>query len=585
MLDRSHWRTAIVLLSSIILLSLTLNNLGYAGEEIDTRRWSISYWQSLTERGLVPVNDIAPTPPAIYTESSVPDGPDVAVINAGNTTQSETSIFVSPLDNNVVLNSNNSTNWTGSTVTTLYGTSHFHSNDGGLTWPAPSSVNGPAGSNYGDPAAVIGLGGRQYIGYISLSFGMGVAYSTNSGSNWTGVNLPAGGSLDKNHLWIDNSPTSPYEGYVYNTWTQFSSPYGAIEVMRSTNDGVSWTSEVAISGAVSAGSHNQGVNLQTGPNGEVYACWAVYDQWASNQYAEDDIGFCWSTNGGASWQTAYRIPIPGNGNIKGIRGEGTNLSGSFPVRLATFPVMATDISGGPYNGRTYIVWTNIGVPGTNTGTNWDVYMTYSDDPGNSASWSTPAKVNGSTGTSRRTYYPWITCDPETGDISVAYYDNRNDPSPGSSHQIEVWVNNSTDGGATWSDEFKVSDVQFTPAPISGLAFGYMGDYIGINARGGKVYPVWADNRAGNVLTYVSAYDLEGGTGGGICDDITTFQARCNGSGTVQTRVLLNNSTIHAGESVEWEIDGTPYVVTLETNGTHTRAQLSVPGLGPGTYTV
>jgi PKD repeat protein len=38
----------------------------------------------------------------------------------------------------------------------------------------------------------------------------------------------------------------------------------------------------------------------------------------------------------------------------------------------------------------------------------------------------------------------------------------------------------------------------------------MGDYIAIAARGGMVYPGWPDNRAGNVLTYVSAYSLGGG---------------------------------------------------------------------------
>ncbi len=35
----------------------------------------------------------------------------------------------------------------------------------------------------------------------------------------------------------------------------------------------------------------------------------------------------------------------------------------------------------------------------------------------------------------------------------------------------------------------------------------MGDYLGIDAYGGKTYPTWADNRSGNVLTYVSPIDL------------------------------------------------------------------------------
>ena len=97
--------------------------------------------------------------------------------------------------------------------------------------------------------------------------------------------------------------------------------------------------------------------------------------------------------------------------------------------------------------------------------------------------------------------PVVTCDPETGILSVIFYDDRDV----SSTQCETWAANSYDGGDTWED-FRVSDVAFTPAPISGLAGGYMGDYLGISARGGMVYPVWPDNRNGYVQTFVSAYE-------------------------------------------------------------------------------
>ncbi|MEZ5196302.1 MAG: hypothetical protein R2764_07875 [Bacteroidales bacterium] len=52
----------------------------------------------------------------------------------------------------------------------------------------------------------------------------------------------------------------------------------------------------------------------------------------------------------------------------------------------------------------------------------------------------------------------------------------------------------------------LSDVVFTPAPISGLASRYMGDYLGITAKGGKVYPCWTDTRNGLFMTYVSPYE-------------------------------------------------------------------------------
>jgi hypothetical protein len=81
-----------------------------------------------------------------------------------------------------------------------------------------------------------------------------------------------------------------------------------------------------------------------------------------------------------------------------------------------------------------------------------------------------------------------------------FYDDRNV----SSSQCEVFCAVSYDAGDSWED-FKVSDVSFTPSPIQGLAGGYFGDYLGITARGGKVYPVWTDNRTGVALTYVSPF--------------------------------------------------------------------------------
>ena len=161
--------------------------------------------------------------------------------------------------------------------------------------------------------------------------------------------------------------------------------------------------------------------------------------------------------------------------------------------------MAVDISGKEYNGNIYIVWSNVGVPGINSGNDVDVYMARSEDQG--ATWSIPVRVNQDpSGLGRKHYFPWITCDPETGILSVVFYDDRNV----GGLDCEVYCSNSYDGGMTWED-FRVSDVAFTPTPIPGLASGYMGDYIGINARGGWVYPTWADTRTGSVMTYTSPF--------------------------------------------------------------------------------
>lgn len=463
--------------------------------KVDTRIDNMSYWRRMASLGLVPVAPDHAAPYGKFTTSKLSgkgvltdDSPDVPVTTI-TSTQSENSIFVNPNNPSAVLNSNNSTPRPASTV---YGANDFWSTDAGNTWGG--EVQGAGGPNSGDPTTAIGLNGWYYVNYIHSNGGQGISYSTNQGQSWTPVliaNPPSGFSslLDKNHMWIDNSVTSPHEGNLYAAWTAFGGSNDTeIEISRSTNEGLNWSAAVNISSAINAGSHNQGVNVHTGPNGEVYAIWAVYDSWPSD---ESVIGMAKSLDGGATWQPATRIIS----NIRGIRNSGTGKN----MRVNAFPSMAVDISNGPNRGTIYIVWTNIGVPGVNTGSDMDIYMSKSTDQG--VSWSTPVRVNQDpSGLGKQHYFPWITCDATNGNLSVIYYDDRNV----ASNQCEVFVSNSIDGGASWED-MKVSDVSFTPQPISGLASSYFGDYLGIHAHGRWVYPVWTDNRTGYAMTYVSPF--------------------------------------------------------------------------------
>ena len=61
---------------------------------------------------------------------------------------------------------------------------------------------------------------------------------------------------------------------------------------------------------------------------------------------------------------------------------------------------------------------------------------------------------------------------------------------------------SSNGGNTF-ENYQVSDANFEPKPISGLASGYQGDYIGIAAASGTAYPFWADDRTGNYQAWMT----------------------------------------------------------------------------------
>lgn len=460
---------------------------------IDTRIDNMTYWKQMAEKGYVEVAPVVPIEQAVYTGSRInsravtfEDSPDVKLTEM-NSTQSENSVFVNPNDNMTVLNSNNSTQ---NPVGALYGANDFFSFDGGETWEG--EIQGAGGTNSGDPAVAISSDGRYYVGYIHSNLDQGVSYSTDQGQTWTAVQCAGGGYiLDKNHLWVDISPTSPYNGHVYSAWTSFQggANNNEIEIVRSTNGGLNYSSRINVSSAVSAGSHDQGVNIQTGPDGQVYVVWAIYDSWPSDEKA---LGFAKSYDGGATYEPANRIIT----NIRGIRTTETSKN----MRVNSFPSMTVDISNGPNQGTIYVVWPNIGVPGVNTGSDIDVYMIKSSDEGET--WSAPIRVNQDpSGLGKEHYFPWITCDPEFGTLSVIFYDDRNVTST----QCEVFCAVSDDGGETWED-FKVSDVAFTPSPIPGLAGGYMGDYLGIASKNRRVYPVWSDNRLGYVMAFTSPFE-------------------------------------------------------------------------------
>jgi len=72
----------------------------------------------------------------------------------------------------------------------------------------------------------------------------------------------------------------------------------------------------------------------------------------------------------------------------------------------------------------------------------------------------------------------------------------------------------------------------------------------------------------------------------LCDDISSFLARCapSGGGLVQARVSLSGSTIHAGRTVLFDVDETIYPAVIGTNGTSSRASISVV-LPLGTHTI
>jgi hypothetical protein len=152
------------------------------------------------------------------------DSTDVSIIETTDYNQTENSVFIHPRCADTVLVSNNSSTFPfGGPGFQDFGADHFVSTDGGANWAG--SVEGAGEDNRGDPATAIDLDGRFFVGYIASNGGQGVAYS-DDGADFTHVQvvdpfeiLDFDYQTDKNHLWADNHPESPYEGRLYSAWT------------------------------------------------------------------------------------------------------------------------------------------------------------------------------------------------------------------------------------------------------------------------------------------------------------------------------------------------------------------------------
>jgi hypothetical protein len=149
--------------------------------------------------------------------------------------------------------------------------------------------------------------------------------------------------------------------------------------------------------------------------------------------------------------------------------------------------LAWDCSGGPFNGRLYLVYTDRLSPGF---ADTDIYVRFSTN--NGTTWSSRVRVNDDTiGNGKSQFLPRIAIDQTSGNIAVSFYDCRNSPG---NNTTELWATISTDGGATFLPNVKVSAGVSSAlvSAISGTQFDY-GDYSGLCFYGGTFYPCWADN--------------------------------------------------------------------------------------------
>ena len=400
---------------------------------------------------------------------TVADNTDVQVFPSTNA-QSEQHMTVSKINpDNIILSSN-----------TPFYQGYYISQNGGASWFGSDHMPDGVGTD-GDPTTAFFPTGQLFMETINGGGFRSFRDSTTQGSSWFApVDYTySGASFDKEMVAIDNLPGSPYLGNIYSAWTDFAGSY-SVRFNRSTTGGTSFLANITLHTG-----WGQGTNVQTGPNGEVYVCWANY---GTGNYPADGIGFSRSVNGGTSFTEITPV----------FAYVGIRVGGSDPLfnntRVDDFPSMAVDKSCNFTRGRVYIAY-----PAKQNGTGKAViYVRSSDNQG--TTWTSPVEVSIPDG--RQNWFPWITVDDATSTVSVAYL--ALDELTG--FTTNTYLAYSFTGGASWSN-IKVSDVGHTVAAIPGFATGYCGDYIANSGWANKNYIAWNDNRTGQWQNYVSRVDF------------------------------------------------------------------------------
>jgi len=467
-------------------------------QTLSAQKDSLLSWQTKRDKKNHVVSNFTPKfnssikTKANASTSSITDAPDVRVFPSPNI-QSEVHISINKTNpNNLVASANTLLGAYGGKL--LYNQGYYFSLDGGQSWSGADFLqNAPENNILGDPSTSFAANGNATlttINFDNLYFSYGYLFqrSKNGGNTWSHVQQARGNGyftfgFDKLMTASDNSTSSPHSNNFYAAWTDFSVGNGEVLFNRSTDGGRTFSTPLIIRTDIAG--FGQGTNVQTGPEGQVYVCWADHSVY-EYPYQADGLGFAVSKNAGASFKP-YKVVFP----YDGIRTFGDEPTFGY-TRVADFPAMAVDKSTGSYRGRIYVTYPTK----QNHYGKAIVQVRYSDDEGKN--WSSPVTVSISKG--KQNFFPWIAVDDATGEVWVVY-DSFDEPTQ---YATNVYVAHSSDGGTTWENQ-KVSDVSHITAPIDNnyFAYGYAGDYIGITAYGGKAYPIWHDDRNGTWQLYCS----------------------------------------------------------------------------------
>lgn len=355
-----------------------------------------------------------------------------------------------------------------------------YSGDAGHSWTIPDGIAPPEYRVSGDVSVVYDnqghailchmafnrLGTYSYWGHNSSKNGLYIRRSLDGGKTWEANELPVieqpesptSPWEDKPYLVADDSK-GPYAGNLYIGWTRWTLTDSELMLVRSTDDGKTWSKPIEIDNAPGLPRDDngalEGFDGTVGPDGTLYAVWGDGKH----------IIFTESHDGGRTFaRTREIIPTaPIAFNIEAV------------ARSNGFPQIAIDPRGGRKGGRLYVTWSDY------RNGDVDVFCSTSDDHGRG--WSKALRVNDDAlHNGADQFFQWLAVDPADGSAYVMFYDRRSDPQ---NRKATVVLARSTDGGRSFQN-YAWTDQGFDDRNE------FMGDYTGLTALNGRVYGVWTE---------------------------------------------------------------------------------------------
>lgn len=360
-----------------------------------------------------------------------------------------------------------------------------------------------------------------------------VYVSFNGGQTWSDNQMSSPWSVWGDPVIIADTAGDFYYFHLANTPPNW---IDRIVCQKSFDGGLSWTQH-SYTGLDGAKAQDKEWAVVNPINNEIYVTWTQFDKYGSTDPLDSSIiRFSKSSDGGVSWSVPLRLNTAAGNCID----SDSTVEGAVPAV-------------GP-NGEIYVAWAgpdgirfNRSLNGGNTWLandlfvdsmpgGWDlsipgiyrcngmpvtvcdlsngpgrgtIYINWSDQRNGSHdtdvwlrkstdggnTWSHPVRVNDDP-PGKQQFFTWMCVDPTTGYLYFVFYDRRNHPD----NNTDVYMAVSKDQGNSFIN-FKISESPFVPS-----ANIFFGDYNNISAQNNKVRPIWTRMHNGQTSIWTALID-------------------------------------------------------------------------------